>query len=74
MDSFAARMEPPTTAEGFERVYTVRNEEEAEALLAAWGAAGLMRIDTPPPPPPRRLQPWEKGYVEEAEEAEEQLM
>lgn len=48
MDSFAARLQPPTTAEGFERVYTVRNEGDANALLAAW-SAGPIHVDAPPP-------------------------
>lgn len=37
--SFAKVFQPPTTAEGFERVHTVRSFEEANALLASFGAS-----------------------------------
>lgn len=33
----AARLVPPTAAEGFSRVLTVRSQEEANALLGEWG-------------------------------------
>lgn len=40
-----ACLQPPSIAEGFERVHVVRSFEDAAALLRVWGA-------TPPPPPP----------------------
>ena len=36
--SFADAMRPPTTAEGFERVHVARSYEEADALMALFGA------------------------------------
>lgn len=43
--SFAKALEPPTLAEGFEKVHVVRSYEEANALMLSYGA-------TPPPLPP----------------------
>jgi hypothetical protein len=39
VESFASRMQPPTVAEGFERVHVVRSFEEAALLLRSliWG-------------------------------------
>ncbi|KXZ40803.1 hypothetical protein GPECTOR_2295g1219 [Gonium pectorale] len=45
VDSFAARLQLPTAVEGFERVYTLRSTDDAEALLTAWGAGGLLMVD-----------------------------
>ncbi len=56
-------IEAPTREEGFERVYTVRTVEEANALLLELGATP----PPPPPPPPADAQ----GAGEEEEEEEE---
>ncbi|KIY95355.1 hypothetical protein MNEG_12607 [Monoraphidium neglectum] len=41
VDSFAEQLQPPSTQEGFERVHVIRNESEANALLASLGAGPL---------------------------------
>ncbi|GIL69057.1 hypothetical protein Vretimale_17378 [Volvox reticuliferus] len=39
VDSFLTRLQPPSTNEGFERVYIIRDPRDAAALLTSWGAA-----------------------------------
>jgi len=39
VESFAKMLQPPTTAEGFERVHVVHTFEEANALMSMFGAS-----------------------------------
>ena len=39
MDSFAKKLVPPTTQEGFSQIFVVKTFEEADALLRKFGAS-----------------------------------
>ncbi len=42
VSSFAKKLEPPTVAEGFETVFRVASNAEADALLIAFGASNAV--------------------------------
>lgn len=66
----AQMLQPPTKADGFERIYTVASFDEASALLSSLGAQPPVGV-APLGPPPRSHRPWEEGWQQWEEQGEE---